>query len=114
MDSVWTRGNAEVIYYSLNPDSIATEHVKAQCSEILMQFEEKELSKVKLMGRQVGTVSPVLLIDESQLYYPDFVWFPEGRPTSFLDIFRETPKPGGAAKDKKRKPRPLRIKRRRL
>ncbi|WP_320632457.1 OstA-like protein [Porphyromonas somerae] len=101
MDSVWTRGNAEVIYYSLNPDSIATEHVKAQCSEILMQFKEEELSKVKLMGRQVGTVSPVLLIDETQLYYPDFVWFPEGRPTSFLDIFRETPKPGGAAKDKK-------------
>ena len=103
MDSVWTRGNAEVIYYSLNPDSVATEHVKAQCSEIFMQFEKEELSKVKLLGRQVGTVSPVLLIDESQLYYPDFVWFPEGRPTSFLDIFRATPKPGSSAKDQKEK-----------
>ena len=68
-----------------------------------MLFETEELCKVKLLGRQVGTVSPVLLIDESQLYYPDFVWFPEGRPTSFLDIFRATPKPGSSAKDQKEK-----------
>lgn len=96
MDSVWTRGNAEVIYYSLNPDSIATEHIKAQCSSILIQFEDQELDKVKLMGRQVGTITPIFLVEESQLYYPDFVWYPEGRPTSFTDIFRKTPKPGEA------------------
>lgn len=91
MDSVWTKGNAEVIYYNTNIDSIATEHIKAQSSEILMQFKEQELYKVLLNGRTVGTVTPVILIDETQLYYPDFVWFPEARPVSFLDIFRKTP-----------------------
>lgn len=95
LDSVWTKGNAEVIYYSLNKDSVPTEHIKSQSSSILMQFEEEEISMIKLMDRSVGTITPLILLESSQLYYPGFVWFPEGRPTSFLDIFRTTPKPGG-------------------
>ncbi|MBR8785371.1 LPS-assembly protein LptD [Porphyromonas levii] len=95
LDSVWTRGNAEVIYYSLNQDSVPTEHIKSQSSAILMQFEKEEISLIKLLDRTVGTMTPIILLDHSQLFYPGFVWFPEGRPTSFLDIFRTTPKPSG-------------------
>lgn len=97
LDSIWTRGNAEVIYYSLNKDSLPTEHVKSQSSAILMHFADEEISLIKLMDRTVGTITPLALLESSQLFYPGFVWFPEGRPTSFLDIFRTTPKPGGAS-----------------
>lgn len=94
MDSVWTRGNAEVIYYSLTEDSLALEQVKSQSSAIFMQFIEQEISKIKLMDKTIGTITPVPLLQPDQLTYPGFIWYPEGRPTSFLDIFRTTPKPG--------------------
>ncbi len=91
MDSVWIKGNAEVIYYSENADSIATEHIKSQSSAILMRFEDEEISLIKLMDRTVGTILPINLVDPDQLFYPDFIWFPDGRPTDFADIFRKTP-----------------------
>lgn len=93
MDSLWTKGNAEVIYYSLNKDSLPSDHVKSQSSAIMMQFENQEISLIKLVDRTVGTITPLNLLKPEQLFYPDFVWFPEGRPTSPIDIFRITPKP---------------------
>lgn len=97
MDSVWTHGNAEVIYYSLSEDSVVLEHTKSQCSDILMQFEEEELSKIKLIGPAAGSITPLFLLKEEQLFYPNFIWFPEGRPMSFEDIFKVTPKPGSSS-----------------
>lgn len=97
LDSVWTRGNAEVIYYNVNKDSLPTEHVKSQSSAILMQFEDKEIVMIKLLDRTAATITPLFMLDSSQLFYPGFVWFSEGRTTSFLDIFRSTPKPGGSS-----------------
>lgn len=97
LDSIWTRGNAEVIYYNLNQDSLPSEHVKSQSSAILMQFEDEEIALIKLLDRTAATITPLLLLDNSQLFYPGFVWFSEGRPTSFLDIFRTTPKPSGSS-----------------
>lgn len=100
MDSVWVRGNAEVIYYSENKDSIASEHIKSQSSAILMRFENEEIVLIKLMDRTVGTIVPINLLEADQLYYPDFIWFPEGRPLSFEDIFRTTPMPSGKPPEK--------------
>lgn len=94
MDSVWTKGNAETIYYTLNPDSIALEQVRSQSSDILMQFEDEEISRIVLFQKTVGILTPTPLLTKDQYVYPSFIWFPEGRPTSFSDIFRPTPTPG--------------------
>lgn len=94
MDSVRTSGNAETIYYSLNPDSIALEQVRSQSSAILMQFEEDEIFRIVLFDKTTGSLTPTPLLTSDQYAYPSFVWFPEGRPRSFIDIFRTTPRPG--------------------
>lgn len=94
MDSVWTRGNAETIYFSENKDSIQTEQTHTQSSEILTQLENREVVRILLLGQTKGRTKPIFLVEESDLVYPDFVWFPEGRPVDSLDIFRRTPTPG--------------------
>lgn len=99
MDSVWTRGNAESIYYNLNADSIATEQIRSQSSAILMQFEEEQIARILLLDKTVGTITPVPLLTSDKLAYPNFVWFPEGRPTGSTDIFRSTPPPGSSMSD---------------
>ena len=50
MDSVWTRGNAETIYFSENKDSIQTEQTHTQSSEILTQLENREVVRMLLLG----------------------------------------------------------------
>lgn len=104
LDSVWTRGNAEVIYYNLNQDSVPAEHVKSQSSAILMEFEEEEIVMIRLVGRSTAVITPLVMLESSQLYYPDFVWFPEGRPKNFMDIFRTTPKPGSGSPEPEEAP----------
>lgn len=94
MDSVWTRGNAETIYFSENKDSIQTEQTHTQSSEILTQLENREVVRILLLGQTKGRTKPIFLVEESDLVYPDFVWFPEGRPVDSLDIFRRTSTPG--------------------
>lgn len=94
MDSVWTRGNAETIYFSENKDSIQTEQTHTQSSEILTQLENREVVRILLLGQTKGRTKPIFLVEETDLVYPDFVWFPEGRPVDSLDIFRRTPTPG--------------------
>ena len=99
MDSVWTRGNAETIYFSENKDSIQTEQTHTQSSEILTQLENREVVRILLLGQTKGRTKPIFLVEESDLVYPDFVWFPEGRPVDSLDIFRRTPTPGEGGGD---------------
>lgn len=96
LDSIRTKGNAETIYYSLNPDSIALEQVRSQSSQILMQMEDEEIFRIVILDNPTGTITPVPLLKEDQYAYPAFIWFPEGRPTGFLDIFRTTPSPGSS------------------
>lgn len=93
MDSVWVHGNSEVIYISLSKDSIPQELTQTQSSQIFMGFENEEIVKIKMQDRTVGTMTPVHLLQSSQLTFPDFLWFPEGRPRGFADIFRITPQP---------------------
>lgn len=100
IDSVRTVGNAETIYYDLNKDSIVTSQVRTQSSAILMVFDQKELVQVKLLDKTIGKMTPAELLPSSDLYYPDFIWFPEGRPTSRSDIFRRTPAAGKAKGDR--------------
>lgn len=99
MDSVWTRGNAETIYFSENKDSIQTEQTHTQSSEILTQLENREVVRILLLGQTKGRTKPIFLVEETDLVYPDFVWFPEGRPVDSLDIFRRTPTPGEGGGD---------------
>lgn len=99
MDSVWTRGNAETIYFSENKDSIQTEQTHTQSSEILTQLETREVVRILLLGQTKGRTKPIFLVEETDLVYPDFVWFPEGRPVDSLDIFRRTPTPGEGGGD---------------
>ena len=94
VDSVRTVGNAEVIYYNQQQDSLATEQVRSQSSAILMQFEKEEISRIVMLDKTTGTITPVPLISPSDLVYPGFIWFPEGRPTGKDDLFRTTPAPG--------------------
>lgn len=94
MDSVWTRGNAETIYYSENKDSIQTEQTHTQSSDIFTQLQDREVVRILLLGETKGQTKPIFLVEETDLVYPDFVWFPEGRPVDSLDIFRRTPTPG--------------------
>lgn len=97
MDSLWTDGNSEAIYISLSPDSIPQELTRTQSSKIFMLFENEEIVKIKMTPKTAARMTPVFLLEPSQLTFPDFVWFPEGRPTSFEDIFRLTPKVGETA-----------------
>ena len=100
IDSVRTTGNAETIYYDVDKDSVVTAHVKTQSSAILMKFQDRELVQIILLDKTNGRMTPAALLKPEDLYFPDFVWFPEGRPTSFTDIFRETPKPGKSVGDR--------------
>lgn len=104
MDSVWTRGNAETIYFSENKDSIQTEQTHTQSSDILTQLEDREVVRILLLGQTKGKTKPIFLVEEEDLVYPDFVWFPEGRPVDSLDIFRRTPIPGAGGSDLVPKP----------
>lgn len=96
VDSVRTSGNAETIYYDVDKDSVPVSQIRTQSSAILMAFENQELVKVKLLDKTTGKMTPIELVAPEDLYYPSFVWFAEGRPTSRTDIFRKTPKPGRA------------------
>ncbi|MDN4753503.1 OstA-like protein [Porphyromonadaceae bacterium W3.11] len=95
MDSLWTDGNSEAIYISLSPDSVPQELTRTQSSKIFMLFENEEIVKIKMTPKTAARMTPVFLLESDQLTFPDFVWFPEGRPTGFQDIFRITPKVGG-------------------
>ena len=94
LDSVWTKGNAQVVYYNQSVDSLATEQVKSQSSSILMQFLEGEISRIALIDKTTGTMTPVPMLTPGDLVYPGFIWFPEGRPKDKNDLFRRTPEPG--------------------
>lgn len=104
IDSVLTRGNAETIYYSENKDSVQTEQTHTQCSDIFTRFKDREVVRIMLLGEPKGTTKPIFLVEEEDLVYPGFVWFPEGRPTDSLDIFRRTPEPGAAGGEMMPKP----------
>lgn len=97
LDSLWMKGNAEIIHYTQATDSIVLEQLKSQSSSIYMEFTEEEVDKIVLHERTVGTITPVFLLAAEDRNYPNFVWFPEGRPISPQDIFRKTPQPGAAA-----------------
>ena len=99
MDSLWAKGNAESIYYNLNTDSLITEQIRSQSSAILMQFEEEQIERILLLDKTVGTITPVPLLTQDLLIYPNFIWFPEGRPMGSWDIFRTTPPPGSSMSD---------------
>lgn len=96
VDSLWMKGNAEIIHYTQAVDSIVLEQLKSQSSAIFMRFLNEEVEKIVLHERTVGTITPVALLAPEDRNYPNFVWFPEGRPTSPMDIFRKTPTPGAS------------------
>lgn len=96
IDSVWTRGNAEVIYYNQAEDSLATEQVRSQSSAILMQFLKEEIERIVMVDKTTGEITPVPLLSGDKYVYPGFIWFPEGRPRDKHDLFRLTPTPGSS------------------
>lgn len=94
LDSLRTKGNSEIKYFSVSKDSIPLEMIQTQSSDILMLFENEEIVKIKMTPKSGGTITPVLLLEPDQFSFPNFVWFPEARPRKFEDIFLTTPKPG--------------------
>lgn len=94
LDSLRTKGNSEIKYFSVSKDSVPLEMIQTQSSEIFMLFENEEIIKIKMTPKSGGTITPILLLESGQFTFPDFVWFPQGRPRKFEDIFLPTPKLG--------------------
>lgn len=93
LDSIRTDGNAETIYYSMEPDSTLSSHVKTQSSAIFMKFKDENIEYIKLLEQIKGLMKPVPMLSDTDKFFPTFVWFMEGRPRNPKDIFRKTPKP---------------------
>lgn len=93
LDSIRTEGNAETIYYSMEKDSTLSSHIKTQSSAIFMRFIGEEIDHIKLIDQTSGKMKPVTILTYEDKFFPIFVWFTEGRPKDFFDIFRTTPKP---------------------
>lgn len=97
LDSVLVIGNAESIYYTVEKDSTLSTHTKTQGSSIKMTFIDEEIYKIKFLEKTIGDINPLSLVEEKDLFFSDFVWFGNGRPSSFQDIFRITPKPSSSS-----------------
>lgn len=93
LDSLRTEGNAETIYYSMEKDSTLSSHIKTQSSAIFIKFKNEEIEYIKLLEQTKGMMKPVPMLVEMDKFFPNFMWFEEGRPKNFADIFRSTPRP---------------------
>lgn len=99
LDSVLTKGNAEVIYYNQSPDSLVTEQVRSMSSAIMMHFLDGEIFHIVLLDKTTGEITPLPLVTSDKYAYSGFVWFPEGRPKDKHDLYRTTPAPGAGMSD---------------
>lgn len=93
LDSIRTEGNAETIYYSMEKDSTLSSHIKTQSSAIFMKFKDENIEFIKLLEQTKGLMKPVPMLIDTDKFFPNFIWFSEGRPRNFSDIFRKTPRP---------------------
>jgi lipopolysaccharide export system protein LptA len=115
---VVVNGNGESIYYALEGDTLLTGMNKAICSDMVLNFAEKDLKKISFLVQPDASFVPPHELKEEEKKLEGFVWMAELRPTKAQVVERrvvarpqEKPKPkqppqASAAKapDKKKMP----------
>lgn len=85
LQNMYVDGNAESIYYSKNDKGEFDNVSQTVSSRLRFKFKDKELTNIVTVREVDGAVDPIDKLEKESLL-SGFIWKPELRPTSKLDI----------------------------
>lgn len=92
LNRMYVKGNSESIYFAKEEDSTYSGMNQARCNEMVVRFEDNEVSRISFIDQAEGTFSPMhaIVFEKNQL--DGFRWEPEKRPVKPVGIFGEQSK----------------------
>jgi lipopolysaccharide export system protein LptA len=89
-------GNAEMIYYPKNKESIVGLN-RTTCTEIFMWFKHGEIERVTLKPKTTGSIDPIKDVDTENAKLKGFSWLYDKRPSSRFELHARTSKSSKAS-----------------
>ena len=81
------KGNAEVINFNRNEETVLESITKQLCSNIEFDFENGQVSAIKCLKQSEGKTHPPSQLVENRRKLKDFTWREDERPQKMEDIF---------------------------
>jgi len=96
-------GNAESLYYLVEQDSTIIGLNRTESPYLSMDFENDQLTKLKIWPTATGTTTPLSLLKPDEARLEGFVWLDYLRPLGPTDIFRDNQRRGSEITEPQRR-----------
>lgn len=80
LDRLIVNGSVEAIFLPLEKDSTYNRLLQAESSYLTMEMGDRSLDRLKMWPEVTGSLTPIFLVKQKQLYLPGFKWFEALRP----------------------------------
>jgi lipopolysaccharide export system protein LptA len=87
IDSLFTKGNAEIIYYIQDEDKAFVGVDKSSADIIISYFRNKEINKIKWLNKYNAVTTPMKDVDHSAMRLRNFNLQWDKRPKSKFELF---------------------------
>lgn len=87
MDSLFSKGSAEIIFYIQDEDSAFVGVDKSEADVIIAFFNNREIYKIKWLNRYSAETTPMKDADHGSLRLKNFSWQEKRRPRSKFELF---------------------------
>ena len=87
LNKIDVSGNVQTIFYPMEKDSVLTGQNNAEASYLTLYLKNQQMEKLIMWPSPKGTLTPIPMLKNNQLYLPDFRWYDYLRPKDRYDIF---------------------------
>ena len=87
LSSILVEGNGQSVYYTRNSKKQLTGVNRADCSDMLILFEENRVSGITLINQPDATLYPIQELQANELILKDFGWSETARPKDRQAIY---------------------------
>lgn len=81
-------GNVQILYYPEESDRSLIGLNQTVGNYMRVEFRDQKIDRLVVWPQPVGSLTPIQLLTDDQLYLPNFRWMAYLRPTDPLDVFR--------------------------
>lgn len=88
LETVFVKGNGEVIYFMGEDKKPITDMNHTQCSEMTIKLKENQIDRVKFYTKPKASLKPIININKDDKKLSQFNWNTDKRPKSYKDLIR--------------------------
>lgn len=86
LETVFVKGNGEVIYFMGEDQKPPTDMNHTQCAEMKILLKKNEIDKIKFYNKPTASLKPIIEVNEGDKKLSQFNWDTQKRPQSFDDL----------------------------